>query len=120
MQLKVKDLRKAAFVLLVAPLQILVGVHALPAETPPACAQVIAAAMSSESAVTGSFDCLGGRLAMQAAMYGIETDEDFSNAIKKQGSMTYIGRAPSGGYLYDAGGAVFDLTVEDGKVVSVQ
>ena len=128
-KVSVKDLRKLAFVALVAPLQLLVGVLALPpaqAHSAASCADVIAAQLANGKAVHGSFHCIGGELLAAAQNRGVASDAELASAFPafSQGSYEYVGRASNGDLLYevkvDGGVVAYGLATDtSGKVVAI-
>lgn len=127
-----KELRKAAFAILVFAVLMIAGFQAVPAAphsiasvpvtaAGEKCANTVAEQAATTHVVMGAWDCIGGDFLAEMQANGINDAVSFAEngpGSDPPKTVKFIATIDGNAYLYEIGTAVWKFTVVDGKVVA--
>ena len=67
----------------------------------PACAEKVMKAVSSDSTVTGTYDCFDTGMQVGLASLGIQSDQEFALRVGQNGEYRFVQKTADGGYVYE-------------------
>jgi hypothetical protein len=67
----------------------------------PSCPETVMKAVSSEKAVSGTYDCFEPSMKVGLASIGIQSDEEFAVRVGQNGDYRYLQKTEDGGYVYE-------------------
>jgi hypothetical protein len=67
----------------------------------PGCAEKVMKAVSSDKAVSGSYDCFDSNLQAGLKTIGIDSDNEFATRVGQNGEYRFVHKTADGGYVYE-------------------